>query len=267
MADYMEENLDMPLGKVLSIIQSRIMTRTTYFGVRAFKSPTDYWVYQEIIFEIQPDVIIEIGNADGGGILFLAHICDLLGKGKVLGIDLSHDHVPEHIKQHPRVTLIEGGACRSFDRVRKRISIEESVLVIEDSSHTYDNTLNILRKYAPLIKPGGHFIVEDGICHHGLPFGPMPGPYEAVETFVKENTDFYIDRSRESFLITWNPKGYLRRKSAGSENSDKEESKPLSISQSGPGLSSGKIFVSFIPPILVQLTRKLVRFWTRITNR
>ena len=50
------------------------------------------------------------------------------------------------------------------------------------------------------IKPGGYFIVEDGICHHGLSVGPMPGPYEAIETFIAENGDFEVDRSREAFF-------------------------------------------------------------------
>ena len=56
-----------------------------------------------------------------------------------------------------------------------------------------------------------HFIVEDGICHHGLDLGPQPGPYEAVEAFVQANRTFVIDRLKESFGITWNPKGYLKK--------------------------------------------------------
>jgi cephalosporin hydroxylase len=85
------------------------------------------------------------------------------------------------------------------------------VLVIDDSSHTFANTLKVLWTYSPLLKVGDYFIVEDGICRHGLDVGPKPGPYEAVEAFVRENPDYAIDRDRESFLITWNPKGYLRR--------------------------------------------------------
>ncbi len=46
----------------------------------------------------------------------------------------------------------------------------------------------------------------------GLDVGPNPGPYEAIDAFVAENDGFEIDRDMESFLITWNPKGYLRRK-------------------------------------------------------
>ena len=62
------------------------------------------------------------------------------------------------------------------------------------------------------MKFGGYFIVEDGICHHGLEMGPKPGPLEAVEAFVNENEGFEIDRSRESFFITWNLKGFLKRR-------------------------------------------------------
>lgn len=211
MVDYMEENLDMPLSKVLETIQDRIMTKTTYFGVPALKSPTDFWVYQEIIHETKPDVIIEIGNNCGGGTLALAHLCDLLDKGKIIGIDISHAKVPDLVKNHPRITLIEGDACNSFSIVSKLVSSSDRVLIIEDSAHTYSNTLNVLMCYSSLIKPGDYFIVEDGICHHGLDVGPDPGPYEAIEEFIRMKDEFEIDRDRESFLITWNPKGFLRR--------------------------------------------------------
>ncbi len=214
MKQYMENCLDMPLREVLSIIQDRIITQTTYFGIETFKNPLDYWVYQEIIFEEKPDVIVEIGNNSGGSTLAIAHFCDLMNRGRVIGIDISHAKVPDCVKMHPRIQLIEGDACAGFPEIKEMIQDTETVLVIEDSSHTYDNTLNVLRTFCELVPPGGYFIVEDGICHHGLDVGPEPGPYEAIDAFVKENEAFDIDRSKESFLITWNPKGFLRRKVA-----------------------------------------------------
>jgi cephalosporin hydroxylase len=221
MANYMEENLDMPLAKVLPVIQGRITSKTTYHGIPTLKSPLDFWVYQEIIFETKPDIIIEIGNNCGGSTLALAHMCDLMGHGRVIGLDISHGKVPDHVRKHPRITLIEGDACQSFESVRTLISKEDRILVIEDSAHTFDNTLKVLRTYSVLTKAGDYFIVEDSICHHGLSVGPNPGPYEAIEAFINENSDFEIDRSRESFLITWNPKGYLRRRSLSDENAHK----------------------------------------------
>lgn len=248
---YMEENLDVPLNKLLEVMQRRIMTQSTYFGVQTYKSPIDYWVYQEIIFQTKPDLILEIGNHKGGSTLALAHICDLIGKGRVLGVDLSHLDVDTQVLKHPRITLIEGDACRSFDRVRSHIDEHERVLIIEDSSHTYEDTLHILRTYAPLLKAGDYFIVEDGISNHGLPEGPNPGPYEAVETFILESNYFSLDRSRESFGITWNPKGYIKRNEGDRTPTDIRERSSLSME------NAKRIAKLFIPPILLKLIRTI----------
>lgn len=209
----MEENLGLKARELLTVMQSRIMTETRYFGIQTLKNPIDFWVYQEIICETKPDVIVEIGNWRGGSALALAHLCDGLGKGRVIGCDLSHEAVPAQVKNHPRISLVEGNACNSFDRVVELIGRDEKILIIEDSEHTYENTLAVLRTFSPLIQKGQYFIVEDSICHHGLSVGPSPGPYEAIDTFLAENRAFEADRSRESFFITWNPRGFLRRKS------------------------------------------------------
>jgi len=208
---FLEDSLHLPLAEILPILQHRITRETRWFGIPTQKNPLDFWIYQEILHRLQPNVIVEIGNDCGGSTLALAHLCDLIGKGRVIGIDVSHERVPERVRQHPRITLIEGDACASFEKVAALIPPQEETLVIEDSSHTYENTLNVLRKYSPLVKSGGYFVVEDGICHHGLDVGPDPGPYEAILSFVAENSAFEIDRSLEAFLITWNPRGFLRR--------------------------------------------------------
>ena len=253
----MEDNLNMPLGEVLRIIQDRIMSQSTYFGIRTLMSPLDFWVYQEIIFETKPDVIIEIGNLNGGSALSLAHICELLGHGRVIGVDISHENVSENVKNHQRITFVTGDACEKFQEVEKLISKDESVLIVEDSSHTYENTLNILRTYSKLTKPGAYLIVEDSICHHGLAEGPKFGPYEAVEQFVMENSDFEIDRSKESFLITWNPKGYLKRIKFEESNAPLISCKP---SPSNAKSSMREVLKLIIPPIFLLMIKSLKRY-------
>ncbi len=261
MITYMEDNLDMPLSNVLHLIQDRIMTKTTYHGIPTQKSPVDFWIYQEIISETRPDVIIEIGNNYGGSTLALAHICDLLDNGRVIGLDMSHAKVPEHVRNHNRITLIKGDACRSFEKVTKLISEDESVLVIEDSAHTYENTLKVLETYSGLVTPGNYFIVEDSICHHGLATGPNPGPYESIESFVNSNPHFESDRSRESFLITWNPKGYLKRINYADDTLSTKKLK-LSPDKIKTLKSSMKdILISLIPPFLLQIIKKIRHLW------
>jgi cephalosporin hydroxylase len=207
----MEENLDIDFRSLLSLMQKRIMSETTYFGIKTLKNPIDSWIYQEIIYEVRPDVIIEIGNANGGSALFFAHLCDNIGNGRVVGIDTCQKNIPDSVRRHDRIQFIEGDACAQYSEVASLIESGETVLVIEDSAHTYSNTYDVLCTYGPLVTVGSYFIVEDGICHHGLDVGPQPGPYEAVCDFVEKNSDFYADRSREGFFITWNPKGFLKR--------------------------------------------------------
>lgn len=250
MTSHMEDSLGMPLSDVLPVMQHRLMTESTWFGVRALKSPTDFWVCQEIIVAIRPDVIVEIGNNLGGSTLALAHFCDLLGHGRVIGVDISHASVPAVVTGHPRIHLVEGDACASFPRVQALIGQGERVLIIEDSAHTFDNTLNVLRTYSPLVSPGSYFIVEDGICHHGLDIGPDPGPYEAVEAFLGETADFEVDRTRESFLITWNPLGYLRRRGELAARS--------AVSSTAPARRSWRSVIALlVPPIVPLGLRKL----------
>jgi cephalosporin hydroxylase len=211
MSLHMESHLHIPIHYALQRMQQRIVSATTYCGVKAVKSPLDAWVYQEIIYEIKPDVIVEIGTFAGGGTLYLAHLCDLMDHGRVVSIDITQSNVAPQVRDHPRVKLIESDAFAAFPQVREIVRPGASVLVIEDSAHTLQNTLDVLHTYQELIQPGGYFIVEDGICHHGLDVGPDDGPYEAIEQFLSERGDFEADRAREAFFLTWNPKGFLRR--------------------------------------------------------
>lgn len=207
----MEETLDWPLAKVLPIIQKRIMEGSTYHGIPTLKNPLDFWVYQEILYQTRPEFVVEIGNFHGGSTLALAHICDSLGAGRVIAVDSTHDNIAPQVKTHPRITLLTGDACAAAPRVERAVSGSKSVMVIEDSLHTFVHTLKVLETYSPMVGVGNYFIVEDGICHHGLEVGPRPGPYEAIEAFIARNRNFVIDREKENFGITWNPKGYLKK--------------------------------------------------------
>ena len=211
--EFLEDSMEMPLRRLLLVLQARIVNQSTYFGLPTQKSPLDFWVYQEIIHETRPDYIVEIGTCYGGSTLALAHLCDNLNHGKVIGIDEHQGQIPDDVCRHPRITLIESDACEGFSQVRKLIPEDASVLVIEDSSHTYENTLAVLRTYSGLIKSGDYFIVEDSIPFRGAnELDSYPGPWRAIVSFLQEDDSFEVARYREPFLVTWNPIGYLKKK-------------------------------------------------------
>ena len=85
-------------------------------------------------------------------------------------------------------------------------------MVILDSDHSRDHVLAELRAYAPMVTTAQYLIVEDTNVN-GNPVLPEfgPGPMEALDAFLAENDDFEPDDEREKFLLTFNPRGYLRR--------------------------------------------------------
>lgn len=185
----------------------------TWFGVDTLKCPADIWVYQEIIHRTEPDVIVECGVRHGGSTLYLANLCDLADRGRVIGCDITLSRVSEKTRRHPRVTLIEGSS--TAPDVVERITSEcrgKRTMVILDSDHSEAHVSEELRRYSPLVSPGCYLIVEDTNVN-GHPADPHhgPGPYEAVQQFLKGSPDFTVDRECERLLVTFNPSGYLLR--------------------------------------------------------
>ena len=183
---------------------------TKWLGRPIQKTPFDVWIIQEIICDTKPKVIIEIGNASGGSALYFASIFDCLGFGRIIGIDINSDGIKD--LNHNRITWITGDATDNliFKKVQQLIKPDDKIMVIEDSSHTYDSTLTILEKYSQLVSEGYYFIVEDTICKEEyITDGPKPGPYEAVHKFLETHSEFKIDKTREKFYLTYNPDGYL----------------------------------------------------------
>ena len=185
---------------------------TNWMGIAACKCPFDMWIYQEIMHELRPDLIIETGTYHGGSALFMAHICDLLGQGMVVTIDsVAYDVHPEHA----RIAYLKGMSTDQgiLTQVKSMAEACKTVMVILDSDHTKANVLAELNAYAPLVTPGSYLIVEDtNVNGHPIPWSLGPGPAEAIDEFLPKHPEFEVDRSCEKFMVTYNPGGYLKRK-------------------------------------------------------
>lgn len=85
-------------------------------------------------------------------------------------------------------------------------------MVILDSDHSREHVSAELRALANLVTPGSYLIVEDtNVNGHPVGLEHGPGPMEALDAFIAERRDFTIDSRREKFLLTFNPRGYLKR--------------------------------------------------------
>jgi cephalosporin hydroxylase len=182
----------------------------SWFGHLLLKCPLDLWMYQELLVKTRPDFVVETGTWAGGSALYLAMLFDLIGHGKLITIDIE---AKSDLPQHPRITYITGSSVEDRVTANVRATVgDDRVMVILDSDHNADHVYDEMVAYSPLVKKGDYLIVEDTNIngHPAIPaFGP--GPMEAVDKFLSEHPEFVIDQRCERFLMTLNPRGYLRR--------------------------------------------------------
>jgi cephalosporin hydroxylase len=182
---------------------------TFWDGVSVQKVPSDLWVYQEILFETRPTLIVETGTMHGGSALYLVNLLERLGEGRVVTIDIEHR---EGRPEHQRIEYITGSSTDPAIVARvKGYAQDTRTMVILDSDHSREHVFAELNAYAGIVSPGCYLVVEDtDINGHPIHVGFGPGPWEAVAEFLPDPR-FEIDRSREKFMHTSNPGGYLRR--------------------------------------------------------
>ena len=203
----------------------------TWLGRPIIQLPEDMIRIQEVTFQLKPDVIIETGIAHGGSLVYYAGLCKLIGKGRVIGIDIEiRPHNRKAIESHelfPFITLIEGSSVnpKVVEKVKKMLKPKESVLVILDSCHTKKHVLEELETYGFFVTPGSFIVVCDGILKEladvprGYDYLAKGTPIDAINEFLKRHHDFVLERpiwpfneSRLTENITHWPNAWLKRK-------------------------------------------------------
>ncbi len=197
----------------------------SWMGRPIIQVPQDMLVVQELIWNIQPDLIIETGIAHGGSLIFSASILELIGgEGKVLGVDIEiRPHNRKAIEEHRmfhRIEMIEGSSIDPVivEQVHRAAEAKSRIMVLLDSNHTHEHVLKELQAYQDLVTRDSYLIVFDTIVED-LPVGSFPdrpwdkgdNPKTAVWEFLKTNDRFVIDKEVENkILITVAPDGFLK---------------------------------------------------------
>ena len=196
-----------------------------WLGRPIIQYPQDVLAVQEIIWRVQPDLIVETGIAHGGSAIFSASILELLGgDGRVVAVDVDIRRANRReIEAHPmsrRITLIEGSSIDEAiaAEVRRHAEGRRCILVLLDSNHTHDHVLRELELYSPLVGPGSYVVVFDTIIEDlpdgssaDRPWGRGNNPKTAVREFLRRNDRFEIDREiQDKLLLTVAPDGYLK---------------------------------------------------------
>ena len=195
-------------------IKAKYSYNFSWMGRPIIQYPQDMIAMQEIIWNVQPDVIIETGIAHGGSLIYNASILSLTGKGSVIGIDIDiREHNRKAIEAHPmvnRITMIEGSsiATETLDKVKQLVNKEQTILVSLDSNHTHEHVLRELELYSEFVTKGSYLIVFDTIVQdtpdefwNDCSWGLNDNPKTAVHEFLKNHNEFVIDKDIENKLL------------------------------------------------------------------
>ena len=211
---------------LVASVQNRLSYEIDWLGMPIIQTPEDLILLQELIFNVQPDVVIETGIAHGGGLIYYASLLELLNRGKVIGVDIEiREHNRKAIEAHPmfkRIEMIEGDSvsAQTVQEIRKRVPKGSQVIVCLDADHTKDHVLRELELYQDFIAPGGYFVVFDTAASELAKMGVLEkeldkyidnGPKEAVDEFLEMNGSFKIDEKFNRLYVTHTKDGYLKR--------------------------------------------------------
>ncbi|MFM1896462.1 MAG: hypothetical protein RLZZ385_1536 [Pseudomonadota bacterium] len=199
----------------------------TWMGRPVIQYPQDIVAMQEVIWKVQPDLIIETGIAHGGSLILYASLLELVGgNGRVVGIDIDiRPHNREAIETHPmfrRITLIQGSSIAEdvVENVRSLAAGARRIMVVLDSNHTHDHVLAELHSYADLVSVGSYLVVFDTVVEDlpaalsgDRPWSPGNNPKTAVHRFLAEDDRFVIDTEiQDKLQLTVAPDGFLQRR-------------------------------------------------------
>jgi cephalosporin hydroxylase len=202
----------------------------SWLGRPVIQLPEDLIRIQEIIWRTRPDVIVETGVAHGGSLVFHASLLELMGGGRVIGVDIEvRPRNRAAITAHPlahRIHLIEGSSTSadSLRRVKDAIPPGSAVMVLLDSNHTKDHVRAELDAYAPLVTSGCYIGIADGVMRD---LDDVPGgrddwswnhPSAAAAEFAAAHPEFIREHPPRPFQegtidepVTYWPDGWLRR--------------------------------------------------------
>lgn len=204
--------------------KSRIWENNKWFGVPMYKLPFDAFVIQELIVNMRPDFIIETGTGYGGSAMFYASICELLREGHVITMDIEDKIDSSGIFSNEwadRITFLHGSSTNNLILDKVKYIINEiwnnnnpRCIVLLDSWHTKEHVFKEMEIYSEFVPVGSYMIVEDSHANgHPVPWEyDDEGPMGAIEKWMELYGDSWeVDYSCEKHLMTFNPKGYLKR--------------------------------------------------------
>jgi cephalosporin hydroxylase len=195
-----------------------VWQQTTWMGVQTYKSPMDMWNYQEILFSLQPSLVIEFGTWQGGSALFFSSVMQQIGRAYiVVSVDITASRISEKAKSDPNIRLLT--ATSASPELRQTLQTLRNdypgpAFAILDSDHSKQHVLAEMMNLRDVLIAGDYLVVEDSnVNGHPVKRSFGPGPYEAIQEYFRMfPREYEHDFEREQkFGFSFAPNGFLRR--------------------------------------------------------
>jgi len=230
---------------VTAYIDDNLVFENHFLGAEIWQNPFDMWIFQQMITQLKPDVIIETGTAHGGSALFFATILEKVNPfGQIISVEIDPE-VDSNISKaqsfhvfSESVRVIKGDSVSTNTISKIQDIIDElikgkkargdsfelqgfTVMVTLDSLHSAEHVLQELKLYSQFVNKGSYIVVQDTIIDHSPKYvdwfvrpwakHSTAGPAQAVAEFLAENPDFQHDKHWEKYYFTFYPGGFLKK--------------------------------------------------------
>lgn len=193
----------------------------TWMNEPMLQTPEDIIKLQEIIFKYKPTIVIEVGIAWAGTLLFLETIRVKSNLKKIVGIDI---FIPNSLKNRLKnkiskdVIIFKSSSIdKNLKPKLKKIIGKNKCLVHLDSNHTEEHVFNELVFFDDLLKKDDLLIVGDTILnyipkqkHRIREWDNKKNPKTALNKFLKINKKYkLLNELSQNLLLTNNPFGHI----------------------------------------------------------
>jgi cephalosporin hydroxylase len=193
----------------------------TFHGIPVTQNPLDLWILQQILYEVRPTRVIEIGTGRGGAALYLARVLTALDfrESQIVTVDAVDSTAQARGEAPWGKVLFRQGSAADPKLAREIVdgAAGQTAVVVLNYDGSAENLLAWLRLYAPAVSPGS-YLVAANIRPEGARVTPAAGAaaMSAIQRFLSEpaGKEFAADPIREMFLTSWNEGGWLKRKPA-----------------------------------------------------
>jgi cephalosporin hydroxylase len=201
--------------------------KNTWMGIPIIRLPEDLILQQEIIWSEKPDLIIEVGVARGGGLVYNASLQEICGiQPNVVGVDnkiFRHTHTAiSNNRFNPSIRLIEGDSISRevTTRIQEIVSSSKKTLLILDSDHSSNHVLNELRCYVPLLPIFSIIMVCDTLIdeypegtYENRTWSDGKGPLDAITRFRAESKSVepFMENESRALILSEIRDGLLKK--------------------------------------------------------